>query len=96
MAKPGQALARQFLFGNGCESFISYYLSALRALPATVFFFCSRLLEVAKQQRGLKDSPGEPRAPKGGHGNAKKTPEDPKRCQKTAGGFPTNWNKIPK
>ena len=49
---------------------------------------------MAKQRRDLKDSPGEPRAPKGGHENAKKTPEDPKRCQKTAGGFPKSIKKA--
>ena len=66
------------------------YKTGLRATPPVAK--CRK----TKQQRNSKDSPSEPRALRGEHENAKETPQDPKGHQKTTGGLPKIFKKVPK
>ena len=60
---------------------------AARITRHRVFFVlgCSNWPSTREIPKTAQASQGHP---KGGHENAKKTPEDPKRCPKTAGGLP--------
>ena len=51
---------------------------------------------MAKHQRDLKDSPGEPRAPKGGHENAKKSQRIQKGAKRPLEASQKAQKKLPK